>query len=109
MKLTKTAGKTSLSITRTEWEKIGTQNGWTKAADSHPAEVDALIWAASELGHRLDPDSLTQLWKQDPKLFSEMYAAFNKMADQQAATRRGDEQARKEELHEEGYAPPSKA
>lgn len=33
MKLTKTAGgKTTLQITRREWEKIGRKKGWTKMA-----------------------------------------------------------------------------
>ena len=130
MKLTRTAGgKTSVTIARKEWQKIGEQNGWTKAAGFRPAEVDALIQAASECGHRLDPDSLTQLWQRDPKLVSEMYAAFKGMAAGRADTELKDEQARQErvkedkamgvkgtpwvatpeELREEGYAPPAGA
>lgn len=35
MKLTKTAsGKTALTITRMDWEKIGKQNGWIKEAQA---------------------------------------------------------------------------
>ena len=32
MKIVKIAGKQTLQITRAEWEKIGTKNGWTKNA-----------------------------------------------------------------------------
>jgi len=40
MKLIKTANKTSIKITRTEWEKIGNKQGWLKKAkDNKKYEV----------------------------------------------------------------------
>ena len=43
MKLTKTANKTSLKITKAEWEKIGNDNGWMKKAQSNPKWQQKLI------------------------------------------------------------------
>ena len=40
MKLTKTAGKNTLSVTRKEWERIGKQNGWMKTAQPGPPKLN---------------------------------------------------------------------
>jgi len=88
-------------LTRPKNPTGGSAAKLNKAADGHPVEVDALIRAASECGHRFDPDTLTRLWQQDPKLVAEMYAAFKGMAAGRADTELKDEQARQERVKED--------
>ena len=58
MRLTKTAsGKTTLSITRTEWERIGASRGWMgKSANRLPAEELAATWEDDRDGEYVQID-----------------------------------------------------
>ena len=40
MKLIKTANKTKLKLSRKEWEKIGSDNGWMKKSQLFPEDVE---------------------------------------------------------------------